>query len=871
MKRSDALSSVSRNLQAEVGVGMTEISGVPAYNPMEETMEKKEVCSSPSGTLDSPFIEGAVVESIFPIHDESGWVICKSCGQRYASWNIYDIRSQHKRRGGDMGGWSMLCLKCQRISGFYPQELLAGYYGPDSPVDPDPGLSVFRNASCLPSTIGGHLKCLACSHPFSGFTVKGTLALLGRSDKTTTWIACAHCKEVSEYGVAQLIAALPESPVKKLSVGEKIEGKPIVEVHEGGMGIVYVCQGDMGLIAIKTLRPEISRHPQAEARFIREAEAWIRLGKHQNIVEATGLAFDKGFSTIQMEFQPISLANLLGKGRLTMSEIVEFARDFCNGMEHARIKIPEFVHRDIKPANCLVGSDGRLRISDFGLAKIMDDIPGTEGIEDKSQSAATKYQTNASRSAMGTLPYMAPEQFRAFSSADVRSDVYSFGVMLYEMITGKLPIVPEMATFSAWRDAHFNQRANPPTIQGSTIWESLSKVAMRCLEKDPDARPQHFGEVLNALPSISSQGPTPPQGRMSFNPDICVPEAKDESIYDLNLIQPFNLAQVGMHAEALAYAEKIVRVASRSNHSEAAIVQARGHALRAMVLVQLEKVRDAESAAEDSLGLNPDDSLALYEAGWCANHTGDFQKAISYLEKSFFLDPQRPRIHFELGFAYNATGDYRRAIKLLSEALVIQGEDFLLHKEIAYSFAQVNKDQEAISHYEKSARLCRADSRSERADISAKLSTLYSRNGDREKAQFNWEQALELAPRGSAIYLSLFRIEGATQLEEAAVENILHREGPWFKYHLPYLSVARREFSDRYTSTFFTYSRDEITSGPQNVSHYYLGHTISIEIEGLKGVASAQLLIHEGKLRMLQIYGDHSLPWPFENPRFRIN
>ena len=255
---------------------------------------------------------------------------------------------------------------------------------------------------------------------------------------------------------------------------------PKLEVLEllgrGGMGAVYKARQPSldRLVALKILPPESGRDPAFAERFVREARALAKLN-HPNIVAVYDFGQTGEYYYFVMEFvDGVNLRQLEQAGKRTPAEALAMIPKICDALQFAHEE--GVVHRDIKPENILVDKKGRVKIADFGLAKILG----------REQTGPTLTNTGAG---MGTLRYMAPEQIENAKTVDHRADIYSLGVVFYEMLTGELPL----------------GRFAPPS-QKSQIDVRLDEVVLHTLEKEPARRYQHASEVKTAVESIASSG-----------------------------------------------------------------------------------------------------------------------------------------------------------------------------------------------------------------------------------------------------------------------------------------------------------------------------------------------------------------------------
>jgi serine/threonine protein kinase len=241
---------------------------------------------------------------------------------------------------------------------------------------------------------------------------------------------------------------------------------------QGGMGRVYKARQRRldRLVALKILGQAGGDAAFAE-RFAREARALARL-THPSIVTVHDFGESNGRFYLLMEFvDGVNLRHLLREGRLRPEQALQIVPQICEALQYAHEQ--GVVHRDIKPENILLDRKGRVKIADFGLAKLLGPKP--------SDSALT-----GSQQIMGTLHYMAPEQMERPLTVDHRADIYSLGVVFYEMLTGELPL----------------GRFSPPS-QKVKVDTRLDEVVLRALEKEPERRYQQASEVKGEVDTIA--------------------------------------------------------------------------------------------------------------------------------------------------------------------------------------------------------------------------------------------------------------------------------------------------------------------------------------------------------------------------------
>ncbi|MCK6501280.1 MAG: serine/threonine protein kinase, partial [Nitrospira sp.] len=245
---------------------------------------------------------------------------------------------------------------------------------------------------------------------------------------------------------------------------------------QGGMGMVYKARQRAldRLVALKVLPQDAARDPAFAERFQREARALARLS-HPNIVAVHEFGETAGYYYLVMEFVDGSdLRRVLQQRKLSAEEALRIVPAICDALQYAHAS--GVVHRDIKPGNILLDRDGRVKIADFGIAKLV----GGESPD------PTLTQL---RQRMGTPHYMAPEQVENPEAVDHRADIFSLGVVFYEMLTGELPL----------------GRFPVPSAKVQ-VDVRLDEVVLRALEKEPARRYQQAGEVKTEVERISAAG-----------------------------------------------------------------------------------------------------------------------------------------------------------------------------------------------------------------------------------------------------------------------------------------------------------------------------------------------------------------------------
>jgi len=265
-------------------------------------------------------------------------------------------------------------------------------------------------------------------------------------------------------------------------------------IGAGGMGEVYRAR-DLVLkreVAIKVLPRLYSADPERLRRFQQEAEAAAALN-HPNILSVYHIGEQGGSPYIVTELlEGESLRERLRNGALSISRATDYGIQFARGLSAAHGK--RIVHRDLKPGNLFVTRDGRVKILDFGLAKLLQAEPESIG------DAATIDPHSETGQVLGTVGYMGPEQVRG-QAADQRSDIFAFGAILYEMLSGKRAFHGDSPADTM--SAILNEDPVPLAQLSQKIPPALERVAKRCLEKNPEQRFQSASDLAFALEALS--------------------------------------------------------------------------------------------------------------------------------------------------------------------------------------------------------------------------------------------------------------------------------------------------------------------------------------------------------------------------------
>lgn len=287
----------------------------------------------------------------------------------------------------------------------------------------------------------------------------------------------------------------PEAQLLDVPVIHQIEILGVI--GQGGMGAVYKARQTHldRIVAVKVIRLDIRGDLGIQERFEREARALARLN-HPNIVTVHDFGRSGEQCYLVMEFvDGVNLRQAMSLEPFTSEQGMHVIGAVCDALQYAHSQ--GIVHRDMKPENILIDGFGRVKIADFGLARLADGV----------QAA---HRLTTSGQVMGTLHYMAPEQFERPMEVDHRADIYSLGVIFYEMLTRELPL------------GRF-----PLPSERSPSDVRLDDIVLRALEKEPGKRYQSAVEILHELDRIrTTPTPSPPPVRENATVARSVPDSR---------------------------------------------------------------------------------------------------------------------------------------------------------------------------------------------------------------------------------------------------------------------------------------------------------------------------------------------------------
>ncbi len=507
------------------------------------------------------------------------------------------------------------------------------------------------------------------------------------------------------------------APSKNLEAGSVFARRYLIleELGKGGMGSVYKAfdKEVEEKIALKTIKPEIAADEKVIQRFRNELKIARKIS-HKNVCRMFDLGREDDTYYIAMEY--VSGEDLKSSvrrmGPLSTGKVLGFATEICEGLAEAhRLGI---VHRDLKPQNIMIDRDGIARIMDFGIARSRE-------LKGMTENGST----------IGTPEYMSPEQVEG-EDIDQRSDIYSMGVILYEMVTGRTPFEGKTPMSVAMK--HVTEKPKEPRGLNMQISEDLSRVIMKCMEKDKARRYQSALDLLYALKEIERGIPAIER----------VKPAK-RSITSREITVSFSIRRFLIPAAAVLAAVIIgggvwyfVLRPERSKPTSPVSVHTKENILAAAH----ESLRDKDySAALDQfnkvLEIEPEDPDVRLNIAIILKEQGKIEEAVQEFDRVIALDEEDPRSYKQLGEIFEQKQDLEKGV-------------FYYKKYLTLANASVDADEVARRVAEMEARLRPAgeeETQSVAAEKSVVTKEVTPRRVEREDPEVDLSQRLDTGIR----------------------------------------------------------------------------------------------------------------------------
>lgn len=589
----------------------------------------------------------------------------------------------------------------------------------------------------------------------------------------------------------------------QLRPGDYVAGEyRVLKVFGGegksGMGVVYLVEHRSFYQPFVLKTYQSSTLGDRKTRFRTEAEMWVKLGSHPNIVRCLWVNEIEGELFVAAEFVAPdedgfnTLEDRLCLGKIPVEKQIRWAAEFCFAMRHAR-KRGLVAHRDLKPSNLML-AEGRLKITDFGLSKL-------DGNVDQAVLSRPPVAANVTMEAVaiGTPPYMAPEQFLDSANVDRRADIYSFGVILYAMATGELPIYPERQPRDGrelsilWARAHHYSKVRIAEFP-------LFPLVQRCLEKSPAKRFQSFDEILPVLASVADATnlrlPNEQVTDAEFDDayalamSLTALDRSGEAIAKLieitrkwpDVSQPFNemgkiLLTQGQTSEAIPWLKRAVEIdESRSpawnnlggaharlgqlepaEFAYSCSIQTDSENTGAMIgLAQVLMQKNPVLAlkwCERAYELRPKKLNVLRIAGEAALRAGEPDRATEFFSEAMKLEPIDQRTFFNLALTYRARKMLKEHVDVLEKYLERWPYDREAYQLLSQGYIDLGQLETATD-------VCLRWSKAEGAEVcgTINLAHLLAAQGKNLNGYVFLNKALERFPRHAGLWLCVAHI-----------------------------------------------------------------------------------------------------------------
>jgi tetratricopeptide (TPR) repeat protein len=478
--------------------------------------------------------------------------------------------------------------------------------------------------------------------------------------------------------------------IPRFQPGHKIGRRyKVFKALAGGMGEVYLCLDEKwnSLYALKTFQYHHLQNEQLQEAFEKEVKTWIALEKHPNIVtcyymeivDKQPFAFLEWVATHTTS--GTDLRSWLRHGPLDLKVAMDFAIDICRGLIHAGMKQPGIVHRDLKPENILVSQTRVAKITDFGLAKIVQEASISVGPVQTSPTG--HHSLVASHSVVGTPLYMAPEQWLG-DTPDPRTDIYAVGCILYEMLTGRPPF--EGNTIGELRRMHL--LASVPAIaNNSPITKAFSTIITHCLAKQKEERFSTVSELLEQLSATYEM-------QFGESPRPC-PSSWELTAIDHNNrgLTFFNLE---LYDAALTEFNKAVQLAPNF---------AGAYTNRGLVNDKLRRHQDALNDHNRAIGIDVGYANAWYNRGYTLGELGRCDESIRDYSQAIQIDPGNANTWFNRGNQYYSLKCYPEALTDYDRAIALDPAHAEAHHNRGYVHFDAGDNLEAVRNFSSAIRL----------------------------------------------------------------------------------------------------------------------------------------------------------------------
>lgn len=573
--------------------------------------------------------------------------------------------------------------------------------------------------------------------------------------------------------------ARPQPRYKK---GDMIGGEyHVYDVKMGGMGEVYLCLNfyqKRPLVALKTFQSQFLKSTKIRQDFEIEAVNWIALGKHPNIVQCFLMERFEGVPFLFLECvtdengHDSSLRSWLSHGPLNLQLALDFIIDICNGLMYANHQQSNIVHRDLKPDNILVGLGRVAKITDWGLAKVTEEIK--QEVDVLNQEISERQSLIAINGVVGTPPYMAPEQWTSGTKVDFRTDIYAVGCILYELLTGKPPFRVDFIPYTmlerakwltAWKSQH---EYTIPHEFPAFLPKELSEVVSTCLAKNPNERFTSVSELLHKLTLIYQQQFNTPARTFYIEQELNIEDYLERGQTYHNL---------GYYTEALMNYDCAVEL----NPKESYI-----YARRGVTKAYLRRYDEALDDCNQAIEFDPNSGINFILRGMAYEKMRRYDEALIDFKKAANLDLTPTQLHWayeQMGDLLIDMGRYEEALNVLTIALQISPNCGISLGYRGKAYKLMQRYDEALADLDRAIYLDPGNTTAFHTRIDT-----YRSMGDLDKALADLDQAIQLKP-DPALYTErgeTYRLCGHFD-EAVASFNLALQDDPDY-----FLAISRR-------------------------------------------------------------------------------
>lgn len=491
-------------------------------------------------------------------------------------------------------------------------------------------------------------------------------------------------------------------------------------IDSGGMGTVYLIKqdGETEIRVAKTYKAEFFKDPEQVQKFLFEAKVLIDLPPHPNIVTADVVLRIEEIPFIIMEYIPKgNLASYIRS--CSVEKALLYAIQICEGMAYLHgskgNENAGIVHCDLKPSNILIGERGNVKVSDFGLSKIL-----------RTKQNHPDQTKNGGR-IMGTAAYMSPEHFLGMDYVDFTSDIYSFGVVLYELLAKRLPFEKSGNNVQELLDNFQKHHQNSTPIKlreiNNSLPISIEHLVMSCLEKSPGNRPQKFGEIKGTLIDIYSS--------LTGNTYFTV---KENSLIET---APSRITRsyyhIGDYDGAIKMADEAL-LGYLSDDQRVEVLNLKGQALES-----LGKYEDSIVQYDLALKIAPEAAFVWNNKGGAYNWMKKFDEGIECLEKSIAFDPNDWAPYHNMGVAIDMKGNHEASLEWFDRALKINPVHVNSLASKGNVLQKLERFDDAIEYEQRALAINPRD-----ANAINNLCVIYQKKGDLESALRYADQIIDL-------------------------------------------------------------------------------------------------------------------------------